>query len=133
VGDGDLNVFLVGNDGAVKNVYLFFGFMWFTANASATGFAPANGVVGASATPLASSIRLDVFVVANNGVMYDSFQNGSLSDWTPFAAASQQAIAPPGSPIAASSINSVFTVIHSGLGLSALMFGGTIWDGAPFY
>jgi hypothetical protein len=130
VGDGDLNVFLIGNDGAVKNVFLFFGF-WFTANASATGFAPANGVVGA--TPLASSNRPYVFVIANNGVMYNSSQDGSLSDWTPFAAASQQAIAPPGSPIAASSVNSVFSVIHSGLGLSALIFGGSVWDGAPFY
>jgi hypothetical protein len=131
VGDGDLNVFLVGKDGAVKNVYFFFGLTWFTANASATGFAPPGGRVGA--TPLASGSRIDVFVVANNGALYNSNQTGSSGDWSAFTIASPAAIGPAGASIAATSVNSVLSIINSGLARTALSFGGTTWVGAPFY
>jgi hypothetical protein len=131
VGDGDLNVFLVGNDGAVKNVYFFVGLLWLTANASATGFAPPNGVIGTTAPRTGQ--HLDVFAVGNDGAMYNANQDGSLGTWTQFALITPAGTAVSGAPISPVVNNTVFSAIISGLGWSQLSFGGSVWVDTPFY
>jgi hypothetical protein len=131
VGGGDLNVFFVGSNGAVRNVYFFFSFAWLTATASPAGLFPPGAKVGTTA--LAAGQRIDVFVVGNNGALYDSNQTGSTGSWSQFTPASPVGIAAAGASVATVTNNSVFTVINTGLARTSLSFGGSTWVGAPFY
>ena len=131
VGSGDLNVFFVGNDGAVKNVYFFSGFVWLTANASATGFAPPNGAVGTN-TPRTGQ-RLDVFVVGNDGAMYNSNVNGTLGAWSQFLSVTPAGTAVAGAPMSPMTNGMLFSTLISGLGWSQSQFVGGGWVDRPFY
>jgi hypothetical protein len=126
--NGDLNVFVVGNDGAVKNVYFFLGMFWQTANASPTGFAPANAVIGTT-TPRTGD-RLDLFVVGNDGAMHNSNAQGSMGTWTSFEMITPAGSAVAGAPVSQAAGGTVFSALHIGFARSVFSFA---WGDRPFY
>jgi len=127
---GDLNVFFVGKDGAVKNVYFFLGMSWLTANASATGFAPPSAPIGT--TRPRTGDHLDVFVVGNDGAMYNSNVDGNMGSWTSFQAITPTGTAIAGGPVSQAMDGTMFSTLHTGFARSVIM-AGSAWSDGPFY